>query len=58
MFGYINAGESIGLAFSTFATHAGFNITIMSAVVRFYVALYLIAFFSTISIGHFVDESS
>ncbi|KAG0204964.1 hypothetical protein BGX28_003265 [Mortierella sp. GBA30] len=33
MFGYINAGESIGLAFSTFATHAGFNITIMSAVI-------------------------
>ncbi|KAF9350487.1 hypothetical protein BGX34_001194, partial [Mortierella sp. NVP85] len=33
MFGYINTGESIGLAFSTFATHAGFNITVMSAVI-------------------------
>ncbi|KAG0371250.1 hypothetical protein BGZ54_008254 [Gamsiella multidivaricata] len=33
MFGYINAGESIGSAFSTFATHAGFNITVMSAVI-------------------------
>ncbi|KAF9332480.1 hypothetical protein BGZ91_011691 [Linnemannia elongata] len=33
MFGYINTGESVGLAFSTFATHAGFNITIMSAVI-------------------------
>lgn len=34
MFGYINTGESVGMAFSTFATHAGFSITIMSAVVR------------------------
>ncbi|KAG0258011.1 hypothetical protein BG011_003590 [Mortierella polycephala] len=33
MFGYINTGESIGMAFSTFATHAGFNITVMSAVI-------------------------
>ncbi|KAF9917727.1 hypothetical protein BX616_000088 [Lobosporangium transversale] len=33
MFGYINTGESIGLAFSTFASHAGFNITVMSAVI-------------------------
>ncbi|KAI1317208.1 hypothetical protein EDD11_008900 [Mortierella claussenii] len=33
MFGYINTGESIGSAFSTFATHAGFNITVMSAVI-------------------------
>ncbi|KAK3838142.1 MAG: P-loop containing nucleoside triphosphate hydrolase protein [Linnemannia gamsii] len=33
MFGFINTGESVGLAFSTFATHAGFNITIMSAVI-------------------------
>ncbi|KAK3832123.1 MAG: P-loop containing nucleoside triphosphate hydrolase protein [Linnemannia elongata] len=33
MFGYINTGESVGMAFSTFATHAGFNITIMSAVI-------------------------
>ncbi|KAF9179974.1 hypothetical protein BGZ50_006555 [Haplosporangium sp. Z 11] len=33
MFGYINAGESIGMAFSTFATHAGFSITVMSAVI-------------------------
>ncbi|KAF9557553.1 hypothetical protein EC968_007605, partial [Mortierella alpina] len=33
MFGYINTGESIGLAFSTFAAHAGFNITVMSAVI-------------------------
>ncbi|KAF9982157.1 hypothetical protein BGZ75_006472 [Mortierella antarctica] len=32
MFGYINTGESIGLAFSTFAAHAGFNITVMSAI--------------------------
>ncbi|KAF9586293.1 hypothetical protein BGW38_007304 [Lunasporangiospora selenospora] len=33
MFGYINTGETIGMAFSTFATHAGFNITLMSAVI-------------------------
>ncbi|KAG0044646.1 hypothetical protein BGZ83_010116 [Gryganskiella cystojenkinii] len=33
MFGYINTGESIGLAFSTFTSHAGFNITVMSAVI-------------------------
>ncbi|KAF9922406.1 hypothetical protein FBU30_007461 [Linnemannia zychae] len=33
MFGYINTGESIGLAFSTLASHAGFNITIMSSVI-------------------------
>ncbi|KAI8599654.1 P-loop containing nucleoside triphosphate hydrolase protein [Dissophora ornata] len=33
MFGYINTGESIGMAFSTFASHAGFNITVMSAVI-------------------------
>ncbi|KAF8985629.1 hypothetical protein BGZ46_003029 [Entomortierella lignicola] len=33
MFGYINTGESIGLAFSSFASHAGFNITLMSAVI-------------------------
>ncbi|KAF9907528.1 hypothetical protein EC991_010824 [Linnemannia zychae] len=33
MFGFINTGESVGLAFSTFASHAGFNITIMSAVI-------------------------
>ncbi|KAF9341039.1 hypothetical protein BGX26_008804, partial [Mortierella sp. AD094] len=32
MFGYINTGESLGLAFSSFASHAGFNITLMSAV--------------------------
>ncbi|KAF9394137.1 hypothetical protein BGX21_010470 [Mortierella sp. AD011] len=36
MFGYINAGESIGLAFSSFASHAGFNITLMSAVISFF----------------------
>lgn len=33
MFGYINTGESIGLIFSTLASHDGFNITITSAVV-------------------------
>ncbi|KAF9435714.1 hypothetical protein BGZ76_005679 [Entomortierella beljakovae] len=33
MFGYINAGESIGLAFSSFATHAGFNVTLMSTLI-------------------------
>ena len=40
MFGYINTGESIGLAFSTFASHAGFNITVMSAVVSLKVGLF------------------
>ncbi|KAG0023705.1 hypothetical protein BGZ82_010672, partial [Podila clonocystis] len=33
MFGYINTGESIGLAFSTLVSHTGFNITITSAVI-------------------------
>ncbi|KAF9377959.1 hypothetical protein CPC16_011549 [Podila verticillata] len=32
MFGYINTGESIGLIFSTLASHAGLNVTMMSAV--------------------------
>ncbi|KAF9116562.1 hypothetical protein BGX27_001418 [Mortierella sp. AM989] len=36
MFGYINSGESIGLAFSSFASHAGFNITLMSAVISIF----------------------
>ncbi|KAF9428498.1 hypothetical protein BGZ94_002168 [Podila epigama] len=36
MFGYINTGESIGLAFSTFASHVGFNITIMSAIISIF----------------------
>ncbi|KAF9211925.1 hypothetical protein BGZ59_007441 [Podila verticillata] len=33
MFGYINTGESIGLIFSTLASHAGLNVTMMSAVI-------------------------
>ncbi|KAG0293756.1 hypothetical protein BGZ96_002339 [Linnemannia gamsii] len=33
IFGYMNTGESIGMAFSTFATHDGFNVTAMSAVI-------------------------
>ncbi|KAG0221326.1 hypothetical protein BGW41_006854, partial [Actinomortierella wolfii] len=33
MFGYINAGESLGIMFSSFASHAGFNITLMSALI-------------------------
>ncbi|KAF9322051.1 hypothetical protein BG003_008242 [Podila horticola] len=32
MLGYINAGESIGIAFSTLISYAGFKIFIMSAV--------------------------
>lgn len=35
MFGYINTGESIGIAFSTLVSHAGLNIAVMSAVVNF-----------------------
>jgi len=46
MFGYINTGESIGLAFSTFATHAGFNITVMSAVVSIWFSCLPFFFFS------------
>ncbi|KAG0304954.1 hypothetical protein BGZ99_002238, partial [Dissophora globulifera] len=33
VFGYINVGESIGMIFSTLVTHAGFNITLMGAVI-------------------------
>ncbi|KAK5799460.1 P-loop containing nucleoside triphosphate hydrolase protein [Linnemannia elongata] len=36
MFGYISAGESIGITFSTFTTNAGFNITIMSSVLSIF----------------------
>ncbi|KAG0316232.1 hypothetical protein BGZ99_007005 [Dissophora globulifera] len=36
MFGYINAGESIGLVFSTLTTNTGFNITVMSAVLSIF----------------------
>jgi hypothetical protein len=33
IFAYVNSGESLGIGFSSFVTHAGFSITIMSAVV-------------------------
>ncbi|KAF8935246.1 hypothetical protein BGZ52_000404 [Haplosporangium bisporale] len=52
MFGYINTGESIGLAFSTFASHAGFNITIMSAVISVFS---LMTGFMSLNIPKFLD---
>ncbi|KAG0013258.1 hypothetical protein BGZ81_001149 [Podila clonocystis] len=52
MFGYINTGESIGLAFSTFASHAGFNITIMSAVISVFS---LMTGFMSLKIPKFLD---
>ncbi|KAG0349768.1 hypothetical protein BG005_010705 [Podila minutissima] len=36
MFGYINTGESIGIAFSTLVSHAGLNIAVMSAVIAIF----------------------
>ncbi|KAF9159252.1 hypothetical protein DFQ26_006751 [Actinomortierella ambigua] len=33
MFSYIHTGESVGIMFSSFASHAGFNITLMSAII-------------------------
>ncbi|KAF9973403.1 hypothetical protein BGZ73_003343 [Actinomortierella ambigua] len=33
MFSYIHTGESLGIMFSSFASHAGFNITLMSAII-------------------------
>ncbi|KAG0340433.1 bifunctional tryptophan synthase trp1 [Podila humilis] len=52
MFGYINTGESIGLAFSTFASHAGFNITIMSAVISVFS---LMTGFMSLNLPKFLD---
>ncbi|KAG0196351.1 hypothetical protein BGX28_010261, partial [Mortierella sp. GBA30] len=39
MCGYVNAGESIGIIFSTFAIHAGFNITVMSAMISVFAVM-------------------